>query len=272
MSSANRLALAVAAFVLILNVTAVSQQKETVDKTKPTEVTSTGSSFSQLVLEISETGALSVWGVSADGKSELSAADLRALTNDSRASSTPSVFQQFVVEKQPTATISDLWRLIVLLRRTGNVVSLSVPTGSPVGYHVSLNLPKPNADPGIEVKPNPLLLVVRLDDNGKILLNNESAGSLLKPEPLAIQLTKIFKAREVNGVFREGGNEVEKSVVIFMPMNDRKLSDLITIAKVVWAPGADPIDLVMDDPLGELIIDRKDILPVPLKPPRKRRP
>lgn len=73
---------------------------------------------------------------------------------------------------------------------------------------VDLGLPaKPDAYP----KPNPLILVARLDAAGKIKLNNEPPMEIGKLKTL---LTKIFDERGKNGVFAEGTNEVAREIIL----------------------------------------------------------
>src|SRR6187549_23125 len=77
----------------------------------------------------------------------------------------------------------------------------------------SLNIPpEPRESDNIDVKPNPLLLTVTVGPKGNVELNSEKLGSLLNFEPLTKLLVKVFKDRNVNGVFREGTNDVEKTV------------------------------------------------------------
>ena len=109
-----------------------------------------------------------------------------------------------------------------------------------------------------------------LATDGKLSLNNEPAGTLPNSGPLSKRLQEIFREREANGVFRERTNEIEKSVTIVMPMSSRKFSDLVTISKAVWLPGGNPIALVMDDTLADSVDVRKDLLDLPLIPPRKK--
>ncbi len=148
----------------------------------------------------------------------------------------------------------DFWNPITLFRRGRTEISVSIPTTAPFGNEVLLTVPwELPADPNIDLKPNPLWLVITLADDGKLSLNNEPAGSLSNTDPLTKRLQELFKEREANGVFREGNNETEKSVTIVMPMSGRKFSDLVTVAEAVWLPGANPIALAMDNPLGEPI-------------------
>jgi len=98
-----------------------------------------------------------------------------------------------------------------------------------------------------DVKPNPLTLVVAINrDDRKITLNNDSAGTADDPSPLTAKLADIFKARENNGVFREGTNQVEKTIFIKSPKSVR-YGDVVKIIDAAKQAGAEPIGLQIDD-------------------------
>src|SRR5918993_1809242 len=67
---------------------------------------------------------------------------------------------------------------------------------------------EPKNQQQLDVKPNPLTLVVSINRETRgIALNNENAGSIDDPTALTGKLEEIFKQREINGVFRENSNE-----------------------------------------------------------------
>jgi len=96
------------------------------------------------------------------------------------------------------------------------------------------------------VKPNPLTLVVSIDKTGVLTLNNESIGNIGETENLIVKLTEIFKEREMNGVFREGTNEVEKTVFI-KASRSLKYGDVVKVIDAVKLAGTQPIGLQIDD-------------------------
>ena len=127
--------------------------------------------------------------------------------------------------------------------------------------------PEPREGDNIDVKPNPLLLIVTADAKGNLELNSEKQGSLLNMEPITKRLVKIFKDREVNGVFREGTNDVEKTLSLRLdPV--LKVSDLEKVAVAVEKAGCDRIVLQIDP---WEIQPRLDLFSVPEVPTRKRR-
>src|SRR3982751_2737739 len=64
---------------------------------------------------------------------------------------------------------------------------------------------EPKDQQQVEVKPNPLTLVVSINRNTRaITLNNEPAGTVDEPDALINTLKSIFQQREQNDVRREG--------------------------------------------------------------------
>ncbi len=63
---------------------------------------------------------------------------------------------------------------------------------------------------------------------------------------MTTQLSEIFKERDTNGVFREGTNEVEKTVFIKSPRSV-KYGDVVKVIDAVKLAGAQPIGLQIDD-------------------------
>ena len=105
---------------------------------------------------------------------------------------------------------------------------------------------EPKDEQQVNVKPNPLTLVITIDkDTKKVLLNNEAAGDVSDASPLTAKLNEIFKARESNGVFREGTNEVEKTVFI-KSHPSVKYGEVVKVIDAAKTAGAQPIGLQVD--------------------------
>jgi biopolymer transport protein ExbD len=97
------------------------------------------------------------------------------------------------------------------------------------------------------VKPNPLTLVVAINrETQGITLNNEPYGDVSDTDKLSNRLRDIFKERENNGVFREGTNEVEKTIFVKAPRSV-KYGDVIRVIDAAKMVGASPIGLQIDD-------------------------
>lgn len=106
---------------------------------------------------------------------------------------------------------------------------------------------EPKNQQNLDVKPNPLTLVVSINPQTKaISLNNESAGDVSDPSALTTKLTDIFKTRDANGVFREGTNEIEKTIFIKSPTSVR-YGDVVKVIDAAKMAGAQPIGLQIDD-------------------------
>ncbi len=96
------------------------------------------------------------------------------------------------------------------------------------------------------IKPNPLTLVVAIAKDNKVTLNNEPFGDTSDASSLTTKLQGVFKERETNGTFREGTNEVEKTLFIKSPRS-MKYGDVVKVIDAVKQAGAQPIGLQIDD-------------------------
>jgi biopolymer transport protein ExbD len=106
---------------------------------------------------------------------------------------------------------------------------------------------EPKDQQDVNVKPNPLTLVVAINKETKgITLNNENFGDVSDTEKLNAKLNEIFRERENNGVFREGTNEVEKTIFIKSPKSVR-YGDVVRVIDAAKSAGASPIGLQIDD-------------------------
>jgi biopolymer transport protein ExbD len=106
---------------------------------------------------------------------------------------------------------------------------------------------EPKNQQNVNVKPNPLTLVVTINRETRgISLNNEQAGSIDDTSALTQRLSDEFKTRTNNGVFREGTNEIEKTVFIKSPTLTR-YGDVVKVIDAVKMAGAQPIGLQIDD-------------------------
>ena len=105
---------------------------------------------------------------------------------------------------------------------------------------------EPKDQPLVDVKPNPLTLVVAIDKNTKkVTLNNQDAGDVSDASNLTAKLTDIFKQREANGVFREGTNEIEKTIFI-KSSPSVKYGEVVKVIDAAKQAGASPIGLQVD--------------------------
>lgn len=106
---------------------------------------------------------------------------------------------------------------------------------------------EPKDQQDVNVKPNPLTLVVAINKETKgITLNNEPFGDVSDTEKLNTKLAEIFRERTNNGVFRENSNEIEKTIFIKSPKSVR-YGDVVKVIDAAKAAGAAPIGLQIDD-------------------------
>ena len=99
----------------------------------------------------------------------------------------------------------------------------------------------------VNVKPNPLTLVIAINkDTKQITLNNDAYGDVTNTDALNTKLHQIFKDRTDNGVFREGTNEIEKTVFIKSPKSVH-YGDVVKVIDAAKEAGASPIGLQIDD-------------------------
>lgn len=108
-----------------------------------------------------------------------------------------------------------------------------------------IRLPAP-ADTTKSYRPNPLTLVAAVNDDHRVTLNNEEMGTIANTSNLQNKLTEVFKARENNGVFRAGTNEIEKTVFVKV-VSSTKYGDLIKLLDAVRGAGAEPIGIQIDN-------------------------
>lgn len=106
---------------------------------------------------------------------------------------------------------------------------------------------EPKDQTNVDVKPNPLTLVISINSESKqVTLNNEGYGDVTDTSRLGDKLKEIFKQRSDNGVLREGSNEVEKTVFIKSPKSV-VYGDVVRVIDAAKDAGASPIGLQIDD-------------------------
>lgn len=106
---------------------------------------------------------------------------------------------------------------------------------------------EPKDQPQQDITPNPYTLVVSIaKDTKKITLNKDDFGDVTNTEALTNKLKQVFADRETQGVFKEGTNEVEKTLFIKSPRT-MKYGDVVKVIDAVKQAGAQPIGLQIDD-------------------------
>ena len=97
------------------------------------------------------------------------------------------------------------------------------------------------------VTANDKSLVVSLNLDFSVNLNKSTdLGTSSDPQKLIQKLSETFNAREANAVFRDGTNEVEKTVFIKAPRSI-PYGEVVKIVDAIKISGASPIGLQIDD-------------------------
>jgi biopolymer transport protein ExbD len=145
-------------------------------------------------------------------------------------------------EAKPTINVTPLIDVLLVLI----IIFMVITPLKPSRFEAKVPA-EPKDEQNVNVKPNPLTLVVGVSKETRgITLNNEPFGDVSDTEKLANRLREIFKERENNGVFREGTNEVEKTIFVKSPKSVR-YGDVVKVIDAAKAAGASPIGLQIDD-------------------------
>lgn len=106
---------------------------------------------------------------------------------------------------------------------------------------------EPKDEQNVDVKPNPLTLVISINKSDlSVKLNDETVGDVSDTTPLTNRLAEIFKERTNNGVFKQGSNEIEKTVFIKAPKGV-KYGEVVKVIDGAKQAQASPIGLQVDD-------------------------
>lgn len=132
--------------------------------------------------------------------------------------------------------------LLVLL-----IIFMIISPMKPHQFEAKVPAEPDNVPKDVEIKPNPLTLVVAINKSDlKVTLNNEPFGDTSDTKPLTDRLIQEFKKRTDNNVVREGTNEIEKTVFIKAPKGVR-YGDVVNVIDGVKQAGAQPVGLQIDD-------------------------
>ncbi|MGI8469005.1 MAG: ExbD/TolR family protein [Pyrinomonadaceae bacterium] len=145
-------------------------------------------------------------------------------------------------EAAPSINVTPLIDILLVLL----IIFMAISPLKPARFEAKVPAePKPE-DASHPPIANPLTLVVTIDNNLKLKLNNEDMGDTSDTSALSGRLAGIFKDRENNGTFREGTNEVEKTLFIKAPRSI-KYGEVVKVIDAVKVAGAQPIGLQIDE-------------------------
>jgi biopolymer transport protein ExbD len=153
--------------------------------------------------------------------------------------STENVKYQTIIEVLNSIRRADIDKIGLIVLRENE----EKPGARP--HMLEVKLPEGENDSKI-LKPDPLVLVAMIDRTKNLRLNNEQMGSAGEQTALTNKLVQVFKDRENNGIFREGTNEVEKTVIV-KAARSLTYGDVVKLINAVKGAGAAPIGLQIDD-------------------------
>lgn len=145
-------------------------------------------------------------------------------------------------EAQPSINVTPLIDVLLVLL----IIFMVITPLKPSRFEAKVPA-EPKPEDQTVAKPNPNTIVVGINKaDMRLTLNNDPFGDTSNTEPLTQQLTKIFKEREINRVWRDGTNEVEKTIFIKSPRSV-KYGDVVKVIDAAKIAGAEPIGLQIDD-------------------------
>ncbi|HRH42336.1 MAG TPA: biopolymer transporter ExbD [Pyrinomonadaceae bacterium] len=98
-----------------------------------------------------------------------------------------------------------------------------------------------------DTQADPRTLIVSVKSDFSLEINNQKDfGTVAEPTNLISKLSQTFKEREENGVFRDGTNEIEKTVFIKAPRN-LQYGEVAKVVDAIKQAGASPIGLQIDN-------------------------
>ena len=146
-------------------------------------------------------------------------------------------------EATPNINVTPLIDVLLVLL----IIFMIITPVKPSKFEAKVPAEPKEQQQNLEVKPNPLTLVISINRaTRQLLLNNEPTGTIDEPEALIGKLSEIFKQREINDVRREGTNEIEKTIFIKSPTSVR-YGDVVKVIDAAKMAGAEPIGLQIDD-------------------------
>ncbi len=158
----------------------------------------------------------------------------------------PSERQLLYFNADSLTEYSDVVRMLDTVRKENieNIGLMVDANGKTDGrfFMLKVKIPAEPKDTYVISKPNPTTLVISISKDGKIKLNKDEVSE----DALKAKLTEIFKDRESRGIFREGTNEIEKTVFIKAPRSVTYVS-VVKLVDAATGAGASPVNLQIDD-------------------------
>ncbi len=149
------------------------------------------------------------------------------------ANQSAKISPSFVIRPDKGARMTDILSVINALR-----VSPKADMRIEVDSDLTVFIPK-KVDPNVVPKPNPLTLVVNVDETSNISLNSEKEGSFPDTSKLEQHLKLIFQDREKSGF-------AETTVTVKLSKN-MTFANLVELVRAIKRGGSQSIGLEVDE-------------------------
>jgi biopolymer transport protein ExbD len=145
-------------------------------------------------------------------------------------------------EATPSINVTPLIDILLVLL----VIFMIISPLKPARFETKVPAEPKDEEKNLNVKPNPLTLVVSIASDSKIKLNKDEMGDTSDTSKVGGSLTQIFKDRESNLVYKDGTNEIEKTVFVKAPKSI-KYGEVVKVIDAIKLAGATPVGLQIDD-------------------------
>lgn len=145
-------------------------------------------------------------------------------------------------EATPSINVTPLIDILLVLL----IIFMVISPLKPAKFETKVPAEPKDEEKNQNIKPNPLTLVVSIGTDLKIKLNKDELGATSDTEALSNALSTLFKERESNLVYKEGTNEIEKTVFVKAP-KAVKYGEVVKTIDAIKLAGATPVGLQIDD-------------------------
>ena len=143
-------------------------------------------------------------------------------------------------EARPNINVTPLIDVLLVLL----IIFMLISPLKPASFKT--NIPSEPKKESMPVTPDPRTLIVSVNPDLSLNINNQKDfGTISEPTNLINKLSQTFKDRTENSVFRDGTNEIEKTVFIKAPKN-MPYGEVTKVVDAVKQAGAYPIGLQID--------------------------
>jgi biopolymer transport protein ExbD len=145
-------------------------------------------------------------------------------------------------EATPSINVTPLIDILLVLL----IIFMVISPLKPARFETKVPAEPKDEEKNLDIKPNPLTLVVSIGTDMKIKLNKDEFGNISDTSTLTNKLTSLFKERDTNLTYKEGTNEIEKTVFVKAP-RAVKYGEVVKLIDAIKIAGATPVGLQIDD-------------------------